>query len=66
MCHRKEFLLYLLMNNRCQDIFLQQFHICFSSAFVYNIINMHGCTSGTSDVRLGPEPRWPDAYQNLL
>ena len=34
--------------------------------FAYNIINMHGCTLGTSDFRLGPEPRWPDAYQNLL
>jgi hypothetical protein len=37
-----------------------------SSALVYNIMSMDGCTSGVSEVWLESEHRWLDAYQNLL
>lgn len=66
--HRKELppIYLLMMDNRCQDIFLQWFGMCLSSTLVYNIMSMDGCISGTLEVWLGPEPRLPDAYQNLL
>lgn len=57
---------FLMMDNRCQDIFLQQFGMCLLSILVFNIMSMDGFISGTSEVWLGPEPRWPDAYQKFL
>lgn len=51
-------LTYLLrMDNRCQDILLQQFGTCLSSTLVDSIMSMDGRTSG-SKVWPGPEPGW--------
>lgn len=67
LVHRKEVNTYLLMmDTRCQGIFLQQFSMCLLSMLIYNIMSMDGCISGTSEIWLGPEPRWPDAYQKVL
>lgn len=65
--HRKEVPTYLLvMDPRCQGIFLCQFAMCLLPTLVYNTISMDACISGTSEIWLGPEPRWLDAYQNVL
>lgn len=45
------------MDNRCQDILLQQFGTCLSSTLVDSIMSMDGRTSG-SKVWPGPEPGW--------
>lgn len=67
LVHRMELPTYLLMmDNRCQNIFLQQFGMCLLSVLVSDITSMDGCSLGTSEVWLGPEPRWPDAYQKFL
>lgn len=65
--HRKELPTYLLMmDNSCQDTFLQQFGMCHLSILASYIMSMDGFMLGTSEVWLWPESWRPDAYQKFL